>query len=123
MKKRNIDLLRDERKKNEVLRTNINVLVRECELLKSRLDAADGGTGTVRRQASLILMKQREASLSKAKDVLDAMAIYLATKYGDNGELRIPRLDMDLLKSNILTTTADRDFITVKVLQKENPND
>lgn len=123
MEKRNIDLLRDERKKNEVLRTNIKVLVRECELLKSRLDAADGGTGTVRRQASLILMKQREASLSKAKDVLDAMAIYLATKYGDNGVLRIPHPDLDLLKSNILTTTANHDSIIVKVMQRENHDD
>lgn len=122
MKKRNIDLLRDERKKNEALQTNIKVLVRECELLKSRLDAG-AGNGAERYQASLMLMKQREASLSRAKDILDTMAIYLATKYGENGELRIPRPDMDLLKSNILTTTADRDFITVKVLQKENPND
>lgn len=122
MKKRNIDLLRDERKKNEALQTNIKVLVRECELLKGRLDASPK-SGTTGYQASLTLMKQREASLNRAKDVLDAMAIFLATKYGENGELRIPRPDMDLLKSNILTTTADRDFITVKVLQKENPND
>ena len=122
MKKRNIDLLRDERKKNEALRTNVKVLVRECELLKSRLDASpkNGATGD---RASLTLLKHREMNMNRAKNVLDAMAIFLATKYGENGELHIPRPDMDLPKSNILTTTADRDFITVKVMQRENPND
>ena len=122
MKKRNIDLLRDERKKNAVLQTNVKVLVRECELLKSRLDESPKSSATG-YQASLTLLKQREMNMNRAKNVLDAMAIFLASKYGDNGELHIPRLDMDLLKSNILTTTADRDFITVKVLQKESPND
>jgi len=119
MKKRNIDMLRDERKKNAALRTNIKVLVRECELLKSRLDAG-AGNGAASHQASLMLMKQMEASLSRAKDVLDAMAIYLADKYGKNGELRIPRPDMDLLKSNVLTTMVDRDSTTiiVKVVRK-----
>jgi len=123
MKTRNIDLLRAERKKNAALRTNIKVLVRECELLKSRLDAG-AGNGTARYQTSLTLMKQREASLNRAKDVLDAMAIFLASKYGDNGELRIPRPDMDLLKSNVLTTMVDRDSTTiiVKVMRKENIN-
>ena len=122
MKTRNIDLLRDERKKNAALRTNIKVLVRECELLKSRLNAG-AGNGAERYQASLTLMKQREASLSRANDILDAMAIYLADKYGENGELRIPRPDMDLLKSNILTTTAGCDSIIVKVVRRENHDD
>lgn len=122
MKKRNIDLLRDERKKNAALRTNIKVLVRECELLKSRLDAS-AGNGAARYQTSLMLMKQREASLNRAKDILDAMAIYLASKYGENGELRIPHADMDLLKSNVLMTTVDHDSIIVKVMDKENHDD
>lgn len=123
MKTRNIDLLRAERKKNAALRTNIKVLVRECELLKSRLDASpkNGATGY---QASLTLLKHREMNMNRAKNVLDAMAIYLASKYGDNGVLRVPRPDMDLLKSNILTTTLDRDSTTiiVKVMRKENVN-
>lgn len=122
MKTRNIDLLRAERKENAALRTNIKVLVRECELLKNRLDAGTGNR-TVRYQASLTLMKQKEKNLNRAKDVLDAMAIYLASKYGDNGELRIPRPDMDLLKSNILTTTAGCDSIIVKVVRRENHDD
>lgn len=67
-------------------------------------------------------MKQREMQLKKASDVLDAMAIYLASKYGDNGVLRIPRPDMGLLKNNILTTTADRDSIIIKTIPKENIN-
>jgi len=120
MKKRNIDLLRDERKKNAALRTNIKVLVRECELLKSRLDAG-AGIGVARYQASLSLMKQKEMQLKKASDVLDAMAIFLASKYGDDGVLRIPRPDMDLLKNNILTTTADRHFIIIKTMRKGDP--
>lgn len=120
MKKRNIDLLREERKKNEALQTNVKVLVRECELLKSRLDTS-AGNGAARYQASLSLMKQKEMQLKKASDVLDAMAIYLALKYGDNGVLRIPRPNMDLLKSNALATTADRDFIVVKVVRKGEP--
>lgn len=120
MKKRNIDLLREERKKNAALRTNVKVLVRECELLKSRLDAG-GGNGAAGYQASQTLLRRREESLNRAKDVLDAMAIHLVSKYGDNGELRIPRPDMDLLKSNILTTTADRDFIIVKAVRKGEP--
>lgn len=120
MKKRNIDLLREERKKNEALQTNVKVLVRECELLKSRLDTS-AGNGAARYQASLTLLKQKEMQLKKASDVLDAMAIYLALKYGDNGVLRIPRPNMDLLKSNALATTADRDFIVVKVVRKGEP--
>jgi hypothetical protein len=120
MKKRNIDLLREERKKNKALQTNVKVLVRECELLKSRLDTS-AGNGAARYQTSLALLKQRENNLNHAKDVLDAMAIYLASKYGDNGVLRIPRPDLYLLKSNALTTTADRNFIVVKVVRKGEP--
>lgn len=120
MKKRNIDLLREERKKNEALQTNVKVLVRECELLKSRLDTSTGN-GAARYQTSLALLKQRENNLNRAKDVLDAMAMYLASKYGDDGVLRIPRPNMDFLKSNALATTADRDFIVVKVVRKGEP--
>jgi len=49
------------------------------------------------------------------------MAIYLASKYGDDGELRIPRPDTDLLKNNILTTTAGRDSIIIKTMRKGEP--
>lgn len=121
MKKRNIDLLREERKKNEALQTNVKVLVRECELLKSRMDTS-AGNGAARYQASLSLMKQRENNLNRAKDVLDAMAMYLASKYGDNGELRIPRPDMDLLKSNAINTVMDHDSIIVRVMRTGNAN-
>ncbi|GEM_PF-6360140 len=119
MKKRNIDLLREERKKNAALRTNVKVLVRECELLKGRLDA-DGGNGAAGYQASHILLRRREESLNRAKDVLDAMAIHLVSKYGDNGELRIPRPDMDMLKSNALNTMMDHDSIIVRVMRTGN---
>lgn len=124
MKTRNIDLLRAERKENAALRTNIKVLVRECELLKNRLDI-DTGNGAARYQTSLTLMKQKEKNLNRAKNVLDAMAIYLALKYGDNGVLKIPRPDMDLLKRNALTTMANGDSITiiVNVVRKENHDD
>lgn len=124
MKTRNIDLLRAERKKNAALRTNIKVLVSECEFLKSRLDA-NTGNRAVRYQTSMNLLKRRQIELNRAKNVLDAMAIYLASKYGDNGELRIPRPDMDLLKSNILTTMVDRDSTTIiiKVMRRENHDD
>lgn len=122
MKKRNIDLLREERKKNEALQTNVKVLVRECELLKSRLDTS-AGNGAARYQTSLTLLKQKEMQLKKASDALDAMAIYLVLKYGDNGVLKIPRPDRDLLKRNALTTMANGDYITiiVNVMRKGEP--
>lgn len=123
MKKRNIDLLRAERKKNAALRTNIKVLVRECELLKSRMDANTGNRAVERYQTALNLLKQREMKLNWGKGILDAMAIYLADKYGVNGVLRIPGPDMDLLKSKTLMTANDHDSIIVKVMQKENHDD
>ena len=66
MKTRNIDLLRAERKENAALRTNIKVLVRECELLKNRLDAGTGNRA-VRYQTSMNLLKQRETKLNWEK--------------------------------------------------------
>jgi hypothetical protein len=128
MGKRNIDLLREERKKNEQLeaqleqsRTNVKVLKTECERLVAN-GAHYTGVPTA-ADAEKRKIKQKTAELAEARILVDAVLLSLVKRFGLDGDaLSIPGADVEGLKTHAVKITRDgKGGYTISVAERQAP--
>lgn len=135
-KKRNIDMLREARKRNAELetelarsKTNVKVLVNECETLKASLDNAGGKVNALPYGAiasRLDWCAKREAELNRAAEAIKRARLALAAtlystvaRYGVDGTLVIPSADEEETKRHRIAVTPVEDGFVVKVFERQ----